>query len=68
LVFLDPPYGKKMVEKALVGLYKAEWLADEAFVVIEVGAREDVELPGWCEAVDERVYGRSRLVLVCVRG
>ena len=64
LVFLDPPYGKNMVEKAIAALHKAQWLAEGATLVIEVGAREDVVLPDWCEIVDKRVYGGSKMLLV----
>ena len=63
LVFLDPPYGRKMVEKALVALRKAEWLSNGAIIVIELAAKEDVELPDWCALIDKRVYGGSKMIM-----
>ena len=64
VVFLDPPYGNNIVEKALASLHKAQWLNSYAVIVIEVGAREEVNLPDWCELVEERVYGGSKMIIV----
>ena len=64
LVFLDPPYGHNIVEQALVSLHKAQWLNHNALIVIEVGAREEVDLPEWCEMIESRVYGSTKLVIV----
>lgn len=63
IVFLDPPYGKKMVEKALTSLHKAQWLGIDSVIIIEVGAREDVDLPNWCEPVETRIYGGSKMII-----
>ena len=35
LVFLDPPYGKGLAEKALASLRDGGWLTKEALVVVE---------------------------------
>ena len=35
LVFLDPPYGKGLAEKALVSAREGGWLAAEALVIVE---------------------------------
>lgn len=46
LVFLDPPYGKGLVEKALYGLANNNLLANGALVVAERASNEqDFELP-----------------------
>lgn len=64
LVFVDPPYGNNIVEKALMSLHKVQWLSPDAVIVIEAGAREEVDLPDWCEMVQERVYGGSKMIIV----
>jgi len=64
IIFIDPPYAKNIVEKALTSLYKAQWLSSDAVIVIEVGAREEVDLPDWCLLVEERVYGGSKMIIV----
>src|SRR5215213_5112654 len=35
LVFLDPPYGKGLAEKALVSAHEGGWLTSEALIVVE---------------------------------
>ena len=67
IVFLDPPYGKSMVERALASLHKASWLNEEAIIVIEVGAREDVALPEWCELMQQRIYGGSKMIMAIAK-
>jgi 16S rRNA (guanine966-N2)-methyltransferase len=64
LAFLDPPYGKGLGEKALAGLAGGGWLADEAVVVLEVGAGEKApEVEGF-EPIDERVYGAAKVLFL----
>ncbi|MBI1920166.1 MAG: 16S rRNA (guanine(966)-N(2))-methyltransferase RsmD [Geobacter sp.] len=58
LAFLDPPYGKGLVEKTLELLSSSPLLAPEAIIVAELGYRE--ELPqriGHLEEFDRRRYG-----------
>jgi len=59
LVFMDPPYGKGFVGKALAVLSARGWVAPGAVVVAEVGPRDEVALP---EVLAERVHGKARLV------
>src|SRR5256714_7317285 len=35
LVFLDPPYGKRLAEKALASAREGGWLADQALTIVE---------------------------------
>ena len=55
LVFLDPPYGKALGEKALAEAQQGGWLAPEALIVWE----ENVEkhAPHGFERLDARRYG-----------
>jgi len=68
IVFLDPPYAKGIVEKALAKLIKSEWLNPGALLVIEVGAKEDVVLPEICKELDMRVYGGSKMIMAKYEG
>ncbi|KPP80766.1 MAG: 16S rRNA (guanine(966)-N(2))-methyltransferase RsmD [Oceanicaulis sp. HLUCCA04] len=61
LVFLDPPYGKGLGERALVGLIEGGWLSPEAIAVLEVGIDEMPDTPGW-ERLDEGEHGAARVV------
>lgn len=63
LVFLDPPYGKALVPRALSALDAAGWIAPGALVVAEVAKAEPLEVPGF-EPVAERAHGAARLVFL----
>ena len=60
LVFLDPPYRKELIPKALASLKDGGWLADKALLVAETDASEVIETPGYV-LLDERDYGETRL-------
>jgi len=60
LAFLDPPYGKGLVEKTLPGLLAGGWLGDDALIVAETARDEAFEAPGFARA-DAREYGAARL-------
>jgi 16S rRNA (guanine966-N2)-methyltransferase len=60
LVFLDPPYRKDLIPKALKSLKDGGWLADKALLVAESDAGEEIDLAGFT-LIDERDYGETRL-------
>ena len=47
LVFLDPPYGHDLGPKTLTKLIEGSWVSEDAVAVLEVGAEEEPETPGW---------------------
>lgn len=55
LIFLDPPYGKGMGQRALVAASAKGWLAAGALVVWEENA--PMEAPAGFERMDQRNYG-----------
>ena len=59
LVFMDPPYGKGLVARALAGLTKAGLADPETRVVAEFGIRDDVSPPDGWSLVDRREYGTT---------
>lgn len=61
LVFLDPPYGKTLAQKALAGLRDGEWLEEGALCVIEEQSDAEFEVPAGYEKIDERCYGNTKL-------
>jgi len=65
LVFLDPPYRKDLIPKALTSLKDGGWLADKALLVAESDAGEMIEAPGYT-LLDERDYGETRLRFLIV--
>jgi len=59
LVFLDPPYGKDLVPRAMARLHAAGRLAPGALVVAETG--RDEPTPTRHEVLTERTHGAARL-------
>jgi 16S rRNA (guanine966-N2)-methyltransferase len=64
LVFLDPPYGEDLAAPALKALAQSGWLADGALAVVEIAAKEDLEVPDKFEPLDERRYGAAKFVFL----
>ncbi|ANP45119.1 16S rRNA (guanine(966)-N(2))-methyltransferase RsmD [Candidatus Viadribacter manganicus] len=63
LVFLDPPYGKGLGERALAALREGSWMTPDALIILEVGADETPILPAY-ETLDERSYGAAKLIFL----
>ena len=60
LVFMDPPYGKDLIQIALSALPDSGALAPEARIVIEHGQREKaLTLPSMFKISDQRRYGKT---------
>jgi 16S rRNA (guanine966-N2)-methyltransferase len=64
LIFIDPPYYKKMLVPALKGLLAGGWIAEEAILVVEHDEKETLELPTPFVTVDQRKYGRAVIELL----
>lgn len=64
LVFLDPPYGKGLGERALVSLNEGKWLAPDALIVFEEGVDVEIALPPGYALQDRRVYGAAAMHIV----
>ena len=63
LVFLDPPYGKGLGEKALARLAPGRWTAPGAIMVFECGQAEAPPALGF-ERIDERAYGPAKVLFL----
>ncbi len=57
LVFLDPPYGQNLGQRALVSLATGGWLAPKAVCVFEMERKKPEETPVGFTQHDERSYG-----------
>lgn len=68
LVFLDPPYGKELAERALKSLVAGSWLAENAIVVAEEAAKVDVAVPDELTMLGEHRYGDTKVLTLQFRG
>ncbi|MBD3679915.1 MAG: 16S rRNA (guanine(966)-N(2))-methyltransferase RsmD [Rhodobacteraceae bacterium] len=62
LVFLDPPYGKGLGEKALASAIEGGWLAPGALIVWEESA--EVTPPDGVTLLDARRYGDTHISIL----
>ena len=66
VAMLDPPYRSGLAAPALAALLAAGWLAPDALVSVELEKGEDFAPPAGFTLVDERRYGKARLVFLRV--
>ena len=64
LVLMDPPYRSGLAAPALAALAERGWLADGAICVAEISAAEGLEPPAGFTPLDERRYGKAKLVFL----
>jgi len=64
IVLLDPPYGSGLAAPALSALAAARWIGDGATCAVEMGATEKFAPPAGFALLDERRYGKARLVFL----
>ncbi len=63
-IFLDPPYGKGMVNETFERISKGNWLAPGGTVVVDHPKQEELSLgQGW-SVEDRRVYGEVAVAWV----
>lgn len=64
LVFLDPPYGKGLAEKALASARDGGWLKPQALVVVEEAADAGFKAPEGFEELERRKYDDTEFVFL----
>ena len=64
LVFLDPPYGKGLGEKAVASAATGGWLKPGALCVLEELAAAAIETPPTFEVLDRRKSGDTQLIFL----
>lgn len=62
LVFVDPPYDAELVGPTLSALLQRGWLAPGAVAIAETQRRTDPAAIGGLQIVDDRHYGKARVV------
>jgi 16S rRNA (guanine966-N2)-methyltransferase len=64
LVFLDPPYGKGLADKALVSLRDGGWLTSGALVVVEEAKAAAFAASEGFEELERRAYDDTEFVFL----
>jgi 16S rRNA (guanine966-N2)-methyltransferase len=64
LVFLDPPYGQGLGERALVSLRAGGWLKPETVLLLEEAREVELTLPRGFVLDDRREYGAAAIHVI----
>ena len=64
LLFLDPPYGKGLAEKALAALRDGGWLTPDALLVVEEAKSAAFAAPDGFEELERRAYDDTEFVFL----
>jgi 16S rRNA (guanine966-N2)-methyltransferase len=67
LVFLDPPYGQQLAERALASAREGGWLAAGALVVVEEAKDAAFKAPRGFEEAERRAYDDTEFVFLKLR-
>ena len=68
LVFLDPPYGKGLADKALASLRDGGWLMPGALLVVEEAKAAAFAAPEGFEELERRAYDDTEFVFLKLSG
>jgi 16S rRNA (guanine966-N2)-methyltransferase len=61
LIFLDPPYGRGLGERALLSAVAGNWFARDATIVLEEASAVPLDLPPGFTLEDRREYGAAAI-------
>ncbi|WP_319799091.1 16S rRNA (guanine(966)-N(2))-methyltransferase RsmD [Nitrobacter sp.] len=64
LVFMDPPYGKGLADRALTSLREGGWLVPDALVVVEEAAAAAFAAPDGYDELERRAYDDTEFVFL----
>jgi 16S rRNA (guanine966-N2)-methyltransferase len=64
LVFLDPPYGQNLAEKALASARAGGWLSPDALIVVEEATKARFAAPEGFTELERRAYDDTELIFL----
>ncbi len=64
IVFIDPPYEQGLASKALNVIHTQACLHSDSFIIVEIAAKEKLELQKCYEIYLERKYGASKMIIL----
>jgi 16S rRNA (guanine966-N2)-methyltransferase len=67
LVFLDPPYGQGLAEKALAAARAGGWLARDALIVVEEAVDAEFKAPPEFDEIERRRYDGTQFIMLRAR-
>lgn len=68
LVFLDPPYGQGLADRALAAALDHGWCTPDATIVLEERKSVELKLPASAHIEDRRDYGDTTIHILACKG
>ena len=63
IIFLDPPYKEKNINKLIEALIKSKILDQNGIIIIHRHKKDDVEISNKLRVIDSRFYGISKIII-----
>ena len=63
IIFLDPPYKDKNLNKLLMNIYDCNILNENGIIIIHRHKKDDVEISKKFNIIDTRLYGISKIII-----
>ena len=65
IIFLDPPYGKQILEDALIFIDEKHLKRENGIIVAETGADIELQMPvNGPEIIKEKRYGKTKILFL----
>jgi 16S rRNA (guanine966-N2)-methyltransferase len=64
LIFVDPPYGRGLAEKALVSALAGGWIAPGALIVVEEGVKASFAAPDGFDQLERRGFDDTEVSIL----
>ncbi len=64
LIFLDPPYGKGLIERSLEVLLAKGWISEQSLIVGETAKSEELSIPPGFVLLEERPSGAANFIFL----
>lgn len=64
VIFLDPPYGKGLAERALLSAREGGWLTPDALIVVEEATEAAFAAPAGFDELERRQYDATEFVFL----
>ncbi len=63
IIFLDPPYKEKNINKLIEAIINSKILDQNGIIIIHRHKKDDVEISNKLRIIDSRFYGISKIII-----
>ena len=67
MIFIDPPYDMKGIEKILDSLITSNWIDTHSIICVELSKKVDLAISDKWNVIDQRIYGNTKLIFLSIK-